>query len=146
MFALLGDVLAIVDASHNEDSIQALCRSLERRSANRPITVVFGTSIDKSADIMLASLAGVASRLILTRYHGNPRFRPPDQLSNLVPESFLQATMIIDDPIEACRRGLALAAPGGTLVVCGSFFLAAETRHWLLQQPLEPGKEEAAPS
>ncbi len=134
-----GDVLAIVDASHNEDSIKALCQCLEQRSANRPVTVVFGTSIDKPADLMLDSLAGVAERLILTRYHGNPRFRPPDQMTALVPASHRQSMLVIDDPIEACRHGLQLATPGGTLVVCGSFFLAAETRQWLLERPRQPG-------
>ena len=134
------DVLAIVDASHNEDSINALCRCLQHRSANRPVTIVFGTSIDKDADLMLQSLAGVANRLILTRYHGNPRYRPPGQLTSLIPESHREGTRVIEDPIEACRQGLQLATPGGTLVVCGSFFLAAETRRWLLQQPREPVK------
>ena len=137
------DVLGIVDASHNEDSIKALCQCLEQRSANRPVTIVFGTSIDKSADVMLQSLARVANHLILTRYHGNPRFVPPDQMIGLVPESLRGATLVIDDPLEACRHGLQLAAPGGTLVVCGSFFLAAETRHWLLQQPRQPGNVSA---
>jgi dihydrofolate synthase/folylpolyglutamate synthase len=129
------DVLAIVDASHNEDSIGALCRCLQLRSAKRPITVVFGTSLDKSADLMLRSLASVANGLILTRYHGNPRFRAPEQMTSLVPESLRQATCVIEDPIEACRQGLQLAKPGGTFVICGSFFLVAETRAWLLQQP-----------
>ena len=133
------DVLAIVDASHNEDSIKALCKCLEQRSASRPVTVVFGTSIDKSADVMLESLSRIASHLILTRYHGNPRFLPPDHMATLVPDALRQATRVIDDPLEACRHGLELAAPGGTLVVCGSFFLAAETRQWLLHQPRQPG-------
>jgi dihydrofolate synthase/folylpolyglutamate synthase len=129
------DVLAIIDAAHNEDSIAALCDCLTHRSADRPVTVVFGTSLDKSAETMLKSLATVADHLILTRYHGNPRFRPPAEMTPLVPEAFRASTEIVEDPIEACRRGLRRATPGGTLVVCGSFFLTAETRHWLLQQP-----------
>jgi dihydrofolate synthase/folylpolyglutamate synthase len=129
------DVLAIVDASHNEDSINALCQCLHERSANRPVTVVFGTSIDKSADLMLGSLAGVAQRLILTRYHGNPRYQSPEQLARWVPASHRKEAMIVDDPVDACRQGLQMATPGGTLVICGSFFLAAETRTWILHQP-----------
>jgi dihydrofolate synthase/folylpolyglutamate synthase len=41
---------------------------------------------------------------------------------------------LIEDPIEACQRGIEAVTPGGTLVVCGSFFLAAETRKWLAAQ------------
>ena len=132
---LRDDVLAIIDAAHNEDSIAALCNCLIHRSADRPVTVVFGTSLDKSAEPMLKSLAKVAEHLILTRFHGNPRFRPPAEMTGFVPESFRDSPEVIDDPIEACRRGLRRATPGGTIVVCGSFFLTAETRHWLLQQP-----------
>jgi dihydrofolate synthase/folylpolyglutamate synthase len=128
------DVLAIIDASHNEDSIQALCQCLKRRSAERPISIVFGTSLDKSADVMVSALAEVANQLILTRYHGNPRFHPPEPIRDLIPESLRNATRVVEDPIEACRRAIDLAKPGGTMVVCGSFFLAAETRHWILQQ------------
>lgn len=129
-----GNVLAIVDASHNQDSIRALCQCLKRRSADRPIHVVFGTSLDKSADVMLALLAEVASDLILTRYHGNPRYFPPQSIRDLVPASLQASTQIIDDPLQACRRAIEMATPGGTVVVCGSFFLAAETRHWILNQ------------
>lgn len=133
------DVLAIVDASHNDDSIRALCRCLRLRSANRPITVVFGTSLDKDAEPMLQSLAEVADRMILTRYHGNPRFRPPSELARLIPDSLRQRFDVVEDSQEACREGLRKATPGGTLVVCGSFFLAGETRQWILQQRITAG-------
>jgi dihydrofolate synthase/folylpolyglutamate synthase len=137
------DVLAIVDAAHNEDSINALCRCVQHRSANRPVIVVFGTSLDKSADTMLKSLAAIATRVILTRYQGNPRYRPPGAMTSLVPAPLQSETLVIEDPIEACGRGLQLATPGGTLVICGSFFLAAETRPWMLQQPRDSRRDRA---
>jgi dihydrofolate synthase/folylpolyglutamate synthase len=40
-------------------------------------------------------------------------------------------TSVIEDPIEACEAALASVTPGGALVICGSFFLAAECRGWL---------------
>lgn len=133
-FVLPGDVQVIVDAAHNPDSIAALCECLRRRSGNRPITVVFGTSTDKAAEPMLASLADLAAQLILTRFLGNPRFRPPQELKPLVPASMAEQTTLIENPLDACRRGVQSATPGGLLVVCGSFFLAGETRPWLAAQ------------
>jgi dihydrofolate synthase/folylpolyglutamate synthase len=133
-YALREDVLAIVDAAHNEDSIAALCDCLRRRSNHRRISVVFGTSVDKSAQPMLELLADVADQFILTRFLGNPRYRPPQELRPLVPASSAERTTLIEDPIEACQRGIETVTPGGTLVVCGSFFLAAETRKWLAAQ------------
>lgn len=133
-FDLPGDVLGIVDSAHNEDSINALCDCLQTRSSNRKVCVVFGTSLDKSAEPMLNSLAKVADRILLTRFHGNPRFRDPHELEPLLPAAMREREIVIEDPIEACQRGQQLASPGGTLVICGSFFLAAETRSWMRQQ------------
>lgn len=135
------NLLTIIDVSHNEDSIKALCHCLRQRSSNRPITVVFGTSLDKDAELMLHAIKKVADHLILTRFHSNPRARPPEQLMHCLEADNGRdsaqgpSAMLVEDPIEACRRGTSLAASGGTLVVCGSFFLVAETRQWLLQQP-----------
>ncbi len=140
-FMLDEDVLAIIDSAHNQDSISALRDCLQRRSADRPVTVVFGTSIDKSAEPMLRLLSDVTERLILTRFHGNPRFRRPEELRAMIPPSLVERTEVLEDPIEACRRGLSAATPGGTLVVCGSFFLAAETRHWVAERSVDGSKK-----
>jgi dihydrofolate synthase/folylpolyglutamate synthase len=133
-FDLPEDVLGIVDAAHNPDSMIALCDCLRRRAASRQISVVFGTSVDKPAGPMLDLLSEIADELVLTRFFGNPRFQPPEELRPLVPESLAERTSLMEDPIQACQRGLDKVTPGGTLVICGSFFLAAETRHWLAAQ------------
>ena len=130
-FLMPDDAIAIVDAAHNEDSIAALCRCLRRRCAGRPITVVFGTSRDKLAAPMLVALATVADQLVLTQYQGNPRYVTTDALLALVPEPARSRVTVVSDPIEACKTGLRQATPGGALVVCGSFFLVAETRDWI---------------
>ncbi|MDG2220706.1 MAG: bifunctional folylpolyglutamate synthase/dihydrofolate synthase [Rubripirellula sp.] len=131
---LSDDRLAIIDSAHNEDSVAALCQTLEHRCSGRPITMVFGTSIDKTAEPMLKRLAEVSSQLVLTRFLGNPRFRDPKLLMPLVPPRFTARTTVIDDPIRACESALAGTSPGGVLVVCGSFFLAAECRQWVQDQ------------
>ncbi|TWU40672.1 Folylpolyglutamate synthase [Novipirellula artificiosorum] len=135
-FTLRQDVVAILDAAHNPDSIDALVQTLKPRLATRPITVVFATSRDKDAQTMLDWLSPLATHLILTRYVGNPRYREPSKLRAMVDESRigksgLESITVLEDPIEACEVGLAKATPGGAVVICGSFFLAAETRSWL---------------
>jgi len=129
-FCLPNNVTGIVDAAHNRDSIEALCDTLSRRRTDRPITVVFGTSIDKEAEPILQSLSRIADHFVLTRFWGNPRFRPTSELLELLPESMKSSTTVVEDPVLACQRGLQSVTPGGTLVACGSFFLAAETREW----------------
>ncbi len=132
-FLLPENVIAIVDAAHNEDSITALCDCLRRRCHDRRISVVFGTSHDKAAGPMLSTLSQIADDLVITQFQGNPRYQPTAALMPLVPESMRSRVEAIDDPIQACRAGLGKAMAGGALVVCGSFFLAAETRTWLAE-------------
>ncbi len=133
-FLLPQNVTVIVDAAHNDDSIAALCKTLARRFSDTPMVVVFGTSVDKNAEAMLQTLNTITDQFVLTRFRGNPRFRPPMELLKLLPESLKMNTPVLEDPIEACQTALRRVTPGGTLVVCGSFFLAAETRECFLAQ------------
>ncbi len=133
-FRLPDDVIVIVDAAHNQNSIDALCATIKRRRGNRDICFVFGTSRDKSASEMLIRIATVTDSLILTQFAGNPRFTPTEDLLPLVPQALVESTAIAKDPIDACRLALKSATPGGMIVVCGSFFIAAETRQWLMGQ------------
>ncbi len=130
-FDLPNDVCVIVDAAHNDDSITALCRCLELRKQEQKVAIVFGTSRDKTAESMLELLAPHADLLILTRFEGNPRFRSTQELLPLVPKAAVRKTIAQQTPTEACQAGLEFLSDGGTMVVCGSFFLAAETRPWI---------------
>lgn len=118
----------IVDTSHNIDSIGALCDCIDNRAAGRTVTIIFGTSKDKAHIPMLHRLCETADRLILTRYHGNPRYRETTELMAALPPG-------INATIEECpATALAIArqdacpAKDHLIVVCGSFFLAAEVR------------------
>ena len=130
-FPLPGNVVGIIDAAHNPDSIAALCETIRRRFADRPATIVFGTSRDKPAATMLRQLAPLADRMVLTRFHGNPRFVDPADLRDLAPDSLAGKIDLHDDPLAACQAALDSRSAGGLLLVCGSFFLAAETRPWM---------------
>ena len=131
-FQLSDGVLAVVDVAHNEDSVAALCDCLRNRGANRNIGVVFGTSVDKSAEVMLEQLTAVSDEIVLTRFHGNPRFVEPSDLVPMLPQGWTGTADVITDPIVACEKALARISPDGILVICGSFFLAAETRPWIM--------------
>lgn len=131
-FALSDGVMAVVDVAHNEDSVGALCDCLRNRGANRKIAVVFGTSVDKSAEVMLKQLTAVSREIVLTRFHGNPRFVEPGELVPMLPQDWLGHAEVITDPVVACEKALTMVEPGGILVICGSFFLAAETRPWIM--------------
>ncbi len=130
-FLLPGNVVGIIDAAHNPDSIAALGDTIRRRFADRPAAIVFGTSRDKPAATMLRQLAPLADRLLLTRFRGNPRFVDPADLRDLAPDSIAEKIEVHDDPLAACRAAFGSRSAGGLVLVCGSFFLAAETRPWM---------------
>ncbi len=131
-FLLSDGVMAVVDVAHNEDSVAALCDCLRNRRASRNIVVVFGTSVDKSAEVMLKQLTSISDDIVLTRFHGNPRFVEPSELVPMLPQGWSGTAEVMTDPIVACENALARISPDGILVVCGSFFLAAETRPWII--------------
>lgn len=142
-FALRPGVDVILDTAHNVDSIAALCSCIQRRKAGRPVTVVFGTSRDKEHQRMLALLSAQADRMVLTRYHGNPRYRDPLELLPDIPPG--PRSVVVDDPLAAVVSA-AQQEPGPHLiVVCGSFFLAAEVRPLLIELANDPAGLGPAP-
>ncbi|WP_146409243.1 bifunctional folylpolyglutamate synthase/dihydrofolate synthase [Allorhodopirellula heiligendammensis] len=147
-FVLPAGETAILDAAHNPDSITALVETLQARFAGRRLIGVFGTSVDKDAATMLDLLRPCLSAVVLTQYHGNPRFVPVQTLAGLAaatvagssasPGPFISPAtawyVMEDDPVVACQTARELAGRDGIVVVCGSFFLAAEVRPWLVTQ------------
>jgi dihydrofolate synthase/folylpolyglutamate synthase len=81
---------------------------------------------------MLKQLTTISDEIVLTRFHGNPRFVEPDDLAPMLPQDWTGTAEVMTDPIVACEKALARISPDGILVVCGSFFLAAETRPWIM--------------
>lgn len=135
-FSLPGHADLILDTAHNVDSIAALCDVIRQRAAGRQVTVIFGTSCDKDYQGMIAQLAAIDVRFIFTRYHGNPRYRAPTELLQALHRCrpCRQDEEIDEQPSAALRRAWEQAVPpeNHLLVICGSFFLAAELRPQLL--------------
>lgn len=125
-FRLADGTEVILDTSHNVESISALCDFLRRTSAPQLRTVIFGTSKDKPYAEMLANLEAIADRLILTRYHGNPRFRETGDLLAAVRDH--GRVSVEQTPLQALRLAQSFDVPPAEhqIVICGSFFLAAE--------------------
>jgi dihydrofolate synthase / folylpolyglutamate synthase len=119
----------LLDAAHNLDGARALARFLADPPAPFPAppVLLFGALDDKDAAAMLAALAPLAGRLVLTR-PPHERGRDPRELLPLLPAG-AQAE-IEPDPAAALDRALALPGTAGadTLVVCGSIYLVGAAR------------------
>ncbi|WP_165440547.1 bifunctional folylpolyglutamate synthase/dihydrofolate synthase [Rubripirellula amarantea] len=137
-YRLPREVTVIVDAAHNEDSVTALCQAVQRRQYKKPIAFVFGTSVDKSAEPMLRLIGDLANSITLTQFSGNPRFCPVESLQKRMPDGYSGELFIQPDAMQACRTALDKVPDAGTLIVCGSFFLAAEVRGYFESLQISP--------
>jgi dihydrofolate synthase/folylpolyglutamate synthase len=116
----------VLDGAHNPAGARALAQSLRALFGDVPITVILGVSADKDARAIVAALAPVAARLIVTRAT-NPRAADPAAVAATAPAGLPVATA----PSAAEALALARAAPS-TPVICvaGSLYLVADVlRH-----------------
>ncbi len=122
--------LVVLDAAHNDASIAALLETLRPLRVRRRI-VIFGASRDKDAAAMLRLLAGSFDEIIVTRYLGNPRAYPVEELSRLAAAAFPGPVRETPHPQSAWELARGEAAEDDLICVTGSFFLAGEVRELL---------------
>ncbi len=117
----------VLDGAHNPGGARALAASLRDFFGDAPVTFVVGILRDKDARAILAELAPLARRLILTA-SSNPRAADPAALCAVLPGSLPRAE-IVSSPVEA----LAMAArPPSAPIICvaGSLSLVGDVlRH-----------------
>jgi dihydrofolate synthase/folylpolyglutamate synthase len=117
------DPIVVVDSAHNPGGARALAGSLRAYFPGSPLTLVVGISADKDQAGILAELAPLAARLVLTAYRG-PRAARPAALRALVPPVPARIEVAASLP-EALA--LAMEEPR-TPVICvaGSLYLIGE--------------------
>jgi dihydrofolate synthase / folylpolyglutamate synthase len=118
----------VLDAAHNPAGARALAASLREYFPGEPLTLVLGIFHDKDAAGILAALAPLARRLILTRA-ANPRAAAPEALGRL-----LSPTVANVETATSVAEALAMAmAPPAPPLVCvaGSVALVGEALAYL---------------
>lgn len=112
----------IVDGAHNPEGAAGLSATL-RGIPGRKILLI-GMMADKDSAHALELLCTGASAVLCVSVQ-NPRALPPEELAEQA-KAFCPDTEVFHDLRAAYRRALALAGTDGSVVVCGSFFLAGE--------------------
>src|SRR5262249_38262673 len=125
----------VVDGAHNPAGARALAASLRAYFPHEALTLVIGISADKDQAGILAALAPLAARIVLTSYQG-PRSARPGALRALLPPAHARV-----ETAESLRDALAMAmeAPR-TPVICvaGSLFLIGEALALCQHDPRVP--------
>ena len=129
----------IVDAAHNWASLGALIETLDAdpttSADSRQRLLIFATSRDKDVDGSLRQLLPRFDTVILTQFQDNPRAVPVESLHRRVRELFDTPVHATPDPASAWHLARRLANRDDLVCVTGSFFIAAEIRELVLDQP-----------
>lgn len=135
---LCRDPLVIVDGAHNPQGIASLAQSL-RELGDRPVSLVVGMMADKDHQHSMQVLGPLCRRAFAVTPN-NPRSLPARELARelapycetQVPDSIEQAVRLA---IDFARRD------GGAAVLCGSLYLAEDTRRIAKQFLSQNGME-----
>jgi dihydrofolate synthase/folylpolyglutamate synthase len=112
----------------------ALVATLQRVPAQRRIAV-FSASRDKDVPEMLRIAASFFDRIVLTQYTNNPRATPVSELTASAVAAGVRQFDILESPFAAWQAALQDAGPDDLLCITGSFFLGAQLRALILNEP-----------
>jgi dihydrofolate synthase/folylpolyglutamate synthase len=120
----------VLDGAHNPAGAAALAASLRELFADTPLTLVVAIMRDKDAAGILAPLAPLARRIVLTTA-STPRALPPEALRAALPaglDARVDTAATVDEALALARD--AHATP--TICVAGSLYLVGDTLARLL--------------
>jgi dihydrofolate synthase/folylpolyglutamate synthase len=126
----------VIDAAHNEASVEALLETLADSFTEQPRILIFATTQEKEVRAMMRLLLPRFDHVVLTRYRNNPRGVPVEELAEIAAELGAANWRIYADPAEAWEAARAIATPDHLLCVTGSFFIAAEIGAEIRRNPL----------
>lgn len=131
----------VVDGAHNRDSAKALAQTL-RDFGWKDVVFVVGCSSDKDVDAIAEELAPLATQVIATRSR-HPRASEPRDVA----QAFIEhgVPVAAEEPVGAAVDAAVAQAGSAPVVVCGSLFVAAETREHVLGVAYDPTVAETAP-
>ena len=123
------DPWIVVDAAHNEESLERVLESLPQYFDYERLIVVLGVLGDKNVQAMASHLHEAAAVIVTQPNH--PRARGAALVAQAIRSSgsFTEETLFVEPRVEDALRAAALqAAPGDLICVLGSLFVAAEAR------------------
>jgi len=125
----------IVDAAHNWASIAALTETISRGFTARRRVLIFATARDKDVAGHLRLLLPEFDTVILTQYLGNPRALPVGELLRICRSVSDRPVHWTSQPSQAWKLARRVADAADLICVTGSFFIAAELRSMVLDNP-----------
>lgn len=124
--------LTIIDGGHNPECAQALAQYVEKYFSGKRITAVFAIMSDKDVEAYLAAAAPLFRKMIITRPNNSRALDPKIIAAKASP--FCSDVTVCRTAARAMRDALSVAdGADDVIIVCGSFYLAAEARAWIIK-------------
>ncbi len=114
--------LIIVDGAHNENGMLSLKSSIENLLSNKKIVTIFGCMKDKSSEAMVKIAESFSDVLILTK----PNTSRSEEPENLLKHCNGIVSSNLDEALKTAKENLQNT---DALIICGSLYLASETKN-----------------
>lgn len=118
--------LIIFDGGHNTGCASALEAVIKKHLKGRRVIAICGMMADKDYDAYLQITAPLFETLIATKPDISRALNA--QILADTAKKYAKNTVMIKKPIEAYKHAKNLAGKDDVIIVCGSFYLAAEIR------------------
>ena len=120
------DPPTFLDGGHNPDALRALREALRSMHVRRRVALVCGFCADKAVGEALREIAPLASAAWAVPL-ANPRGMAPADLAGLLRDAGVPTALVAGSATDGLAAATAWAQDNqGTVVVCGSLFLAGE--------------------
>jgi len=120
----------LLDGGHNPAALHAVVPAVRELTEGRPLSILFGAMADKDIGGMLDELRPLAAPPVFTHL-ATPRAMPAVELSRMWGAG-ARAISSLPDALQAARM---LASRQGTVLVCGSLYLAGDVLRLLGSSP-----------
>ncbi len=111
----------IVDAGHNRDGVEQLLNTLKSDKKAKDVTVIFGMVKDKAYQYAIREIASIAKTMICLKPN-SPRALSVFDMQNIA-QMFCTDCHGFDNEADAVALALKKSKKGGTILVCGSFYI-----------------------
>jgi dihydrofolate synthase/folylpolyglutamate synthase len=132
--------LIVADGAHNRDSVRRLVQTLREDLNVNEAVFVLGCARDKDMTAFVEEVAPLATEVVATQSR-NPRAKDPHEIAAAFRDAGVPVA--IETTVGAAVDAALAQAGGGTVVVCGSLFVAAEAREHVLGIMYDPPLAEA---
>ena len=123
--------LTIVDGAHNDNGAEALEAVIKDILKDRPLVLIMGMMGDKDCQKVVRRLAALADAVIAVTPSLEYRALPKEELAKLAGE-VCQRVELGDGFRQSWLRAAELTGEKGTIVICGSLYLATDMRDAVL--------------